>query len=503
MTVPFNTIPTSLRQPFFFVEMDASQAGYFSQNKRSLLIGQKATAGTAAANTPVQVTDAKAANALFGQGSMLARMVAIYRQADPVGELWAIAVPDAAGGVAATSTVTVTGPASAAGTINLYIAGINVQVAVASGDSANSIATAIGAAVNANLEVPTTATVATNVVTLTVEWKGATGNDVVVVDSFRGQAGGESLPAGVGLAYAAGTAGATNPTLTSAIAAMGDDPYDYVIHPYTDSASLDAFKTELGDSAGRWSYLRQIFGHAYSAARGSGGGAGASGLLTLGGARNDQHHTIWGFEADIPNPCWECAAAYGARNAVFLNANVSRPTQTGVLSGILAPRPGKRFVYTELNSLLYKGIATSYTVAGSVLIGRAVTTYQLNATGQADPSYLDSEVMHQNAEFIRRMRNIITTKYPRHSLANDGTRFGTGAAIVTPKVVAGEIDAEYRRMEEDGLVENFAAWQANRIVERDANNPNRLNVLLAPDFVNQLRIVGALNQFRLQYPATA
>jgi len=36
----------------------------------------------------------------------------------------------------------------------------------------------------------------------------------------------------------------------------------------------------------------------------------------------------------------------------------------------------------------------------------------------------------------------------------------------------------------------------------DAGNPNRINVLLPPDLVNQLRIFALLNQFRLQYPAS-
>jgi phage tail sheath gpL-like len=36
-------------------------------------------------------------------------------------------------------------------------------------------------------------------------------------------------------------------------------------------------------------------------------------------------------------------------------------------------------------------------------------------------------------------------------------------------------------------------------VERNINNPNRLDVLLPPDLVNQLRIFAVLAQFRLQF----
>jgi phage tail sheath gpL-like len=136
---------------------------------------------------------------------------------------------------------------------------------------------------------------------------------------------------------------------------------------------------------------------------------------------------------------------------------------------------------------------------GVVRIERAITTYQKNAWNQADPSYLDSETMHQLAAIIRRLRSVITTKYPRHKLADDGTSFGAGAAIVTPSVIRGELASEYAAMEDEGLVENAKAFADNLIVERNADDPNRLDVLFPPDLVNQLRVFAVLAQFRLQY----
>ena len=500
--VSFNYIPANVRVPLFYAEMDNSQAGYFSQNKRTLLIGQKLTAGTAPVNVAQLVSTTDQAKTLFGVGSMLARMHAKYRAQDPFGEVWCIAVADAGAGTNATGTITVTGPATAAGTICLYIAGQKVTVGVAASDAANTIAAAINSAINAATDLPVTSTVATNVVTLTCRWKGATGNDISVLDSFRGWAGGQSLPSGVALAYSGSgflTGGATNPTLTgTVITAMGDDEYDFVIHPYTDSTSLDAFQTEYNDSVGRWSWSRQVYGHCYSALRGT-----LSALTTAGALRNDPHHTIAGIDNDCPNPCWEYAAAYGGANAVCLLVDVARPTQTTPLTGILAPRAGKRFLLTERQSLLNYGIATSYVSGGLLRVERAITTYQKNTWGQSDPSYLDSETLHTLSEITRRLRNRITQKYPRHKLANDGTRFGAGQAIVTSSVIRGELLAEYADMEEVGLVENRVLFAKYLIVERDSGNPNRVNVLLPPDLVNQLRIFALLNQFRLQYSANA
>lgn len=502
MSISFTNIPANVRVPLFYAEMDNSQAGYFAQNKKALLIGQKLAAGSLAVNTPTLVSSVDQAKTLFGVGSMLARMHEVFRNQDPFGEVWCLAVADAGAGVAATGTITVTGPATAAGTINLYIAGQKVTVAVAAADAANAIAASINAAINAATSLPVTSTVATNVVTLTCRWKGLTGNDITVQDSFRGFSGGEALPTGVALAYTGSgllTGGTLNPTLAGAvITAMGDEEYDYVIHPYTDSTSLDAIQAELNESAGRWSWARQVYGHAYTALRGA-----VAALTTAGGLRNDAHHTIAGIDVDCPAPAWEYAAAYGGANAVGLNADTARPTQTLALNGLLVPRAGKRFLLTERQSLLNYGIATSMVTGGVLRVERAITTYQKNTFGQTDPSYLDSETLHQLTEITRRLRNRITQKYPRHKLADDGTRFGAGQAIVTPSVIRGELIAEYADMEELGLVENAAMFKKYLIVERNATNPNRLDVLLPPDLVNQLRIFAVLHQFRLEYAANA
>lgn len=79
------------------------------------------------------------------------------------------------------------------------------------------------------------------------------------------------------------------------------------------------------------------------------------------------------------------------------------------------------------------------------------------------------------------------------------TRFGPGQAIVTPAVIKGELLATYRQLERAGIVENYELFKQYLVVERDASDPNRLNTLFPPDYVNQLRVFAVVNQFRLQY----
>jgi phage tail sheath gpL-like len=125
--------------------------------------------------------------------------------------------------------------------------------------------------------------------------------------------------------------------------------------------------------------------------------------------------------------------------------------------------------------------------------------YQLNLYGQSDDAYELVTTLATLAKLMRNQKQEITSKFPRHKLADDGTRFGPGQAIVTPTAVKSELVAQYQDDMYNGLVENLDAFIQHLIVERDSVDPNRLNVLYPPDLINQLRIFAVLNQFRLQY----
>lgn len=493
MSVSFNTIPSGIRVPLFYAEMDNSAAATPTTQTASLLIGQMLEGGKAVAGTPVYVSTPAMAKELFGRGSMIARMVEAYRKVDSFGQLVVIPVADGSG-TAATGKVTCTGTAAEAGTISLYIGADRVQVAVTEKMTAENAAKAIADAIALNKDLPVTAQASTGAVTLTAKNKGTLGNDIVIAVNLRGAINGEKDVMGLGVEIEKMSKGATDPDLSVAIDAMGDEQYDFIGMPYCEAATLDKLAEKMNDTSGRWSPFQMIFGHVYSAKRGD-----VNTLTTFGKNRNNQHETVVGIEPSLPTHTAEVLAAYVARTAVFISADPARPTQTGVLTGVMASPAGSRFVQNERQTLLENGIATLTTTVGSVMIERAITTYQKNAYGDADASYLDSETLHTSAYVIRQMKSIITSKYGRHKLASDGTRFGAGQAIVTPSVIRGELIALYRRLELEGIVENADLFKKYLIVERNINNPNRLDVLFPPDYVNQLRIFAVLNQFRLQY----
>lgn len=496
--ISFNSIPNDLRVPLFYAEMDNSQANSGATQLRRLIMAPVNDSSTAPTELRIASQESEV-RALAGLGSPLEQAFAAWRRCDPMGEVWILPVK-LEEGTAAAGQVVVTGTATESGVLSFYVGDDRVQITITSGMSAAAVGSALVAAVNGRgLSVQATAAPAdTATVALTATFKGLLGNDIRLGLNLRGSAGGERTPGGLTLAVTQPTGGTGVPDVEELLAKVGDAEFEFVFHPFTDSGSLDAFKVWMDDSTGRWSWGKMLYGHVYTARRGTVGE-----MVTEGRARNDQHHTIHGFEVQTSAPAWKVGAAYAARQAVFISADPARPTQTGELTGIAPPPEGKRFLMVERQSLLWSGIATSYCTVDGVRIERAVTTYQRNAYGQPDDSYLDSETMHQSAYIIRFLKGRITSKYGRHKLANDGTRFGAGQAIVTPSIIRNELIAAYSSLERQGIVENMEAFQEHLIVERDAQNPNRVNVLFPPDYVNQLRVVALLNQFRQQYPDAA
>lgn len=498
MPISFTNIPSGIRVPLFYAEVDNSMANTGANNLKALIVGQMLESGLAEAGKPVLVTGDSQGKELFGRGSMLARMNTALRTNNSFGEVWAIPVADPESASKASGTFTFKGEASEAGTVYAYIGADRVTVNVAINETASSVAKALANAINAKLDLPVTAEASdaedASVVTVQAKNGGAWGNDIKIQLNFQGYAAGEVLPDGIACTVAPVSGGSGVVDLEAVITAMGDEEYDFIAMPYCDSASLASMRTVMNDVTGRWSPMKQIYGHVYTASRGT-----VSTLQSLGASLNDQHLTVVAVEPATPSLAVEVLGAFVARSLNAIGNDPARPLQTLELIGLTPAPEGSRFTLSEKQTLLTNGIATTYVSGGYIRIERAITTYQTNALGDSDTSYLDSETLHTLAYIIRTLKTTITSKYPRHKLANDGTKYGTGQAIVTPSVIRGELIAQYQKLELKGIVENADLFKKYLIVERNVDDPNRLDVLLPPDLVNGLRIFSMLVQFRLQY----
>ena len=503
MSIPFKNIPSNLRVPLFYAEVDNSQANSAQQNQRALIIGQITASGAATPNVPLLSQGLGDAVTQGGMGSMLALMTAAYRASDPFGEVWYLPLADDPTATAANGSIAVNSAPTANGTIYLYIAYCaggstylpqRITVPVTSSQTAAQIATAIAAAINAAPNMPVSATATTTTVAVTALNKGLAGNDIQILTNFLGAAGGETTPAGLALAITPMAGGAVNPTaLPTALANLASQPFDFIVCPYTDATSLSDLQTFLSDTTGRWSWDQQVYGGVWTAYRGN-----LAAQQTFGTALNDQHKSVLGFNGS-PTPSWLVAADYAGTCAVSLRADPATPLQTLAMSITAPPQVADRFAISDQQTLLYSGIST-YTVdsGGTMRVQKSITTYQKNAYGQPDNSYLGVETMYTLMGVLRDMAGVITSKFPRAKLAADGTRFAPGSNIVTPNTIRGALIAEFQHLEFDlGWVQNSKAFAAGLIVEQNTQNPNRVDVLWPGELINQLNIVAVLAQFRL------
>ena len=209
------------------------------------------------------------------------------------------------------------GPATASGSVSLYVAGQLVQVGVNIGDSVTAIAANVAAAINGSPSIlPFTAAAVAGVVTLTAIHGGALSNNADIRLNYLGSQSGQTLPGGVTMTVANLNTGTVDPDLGSVAALCGDRLFDYIGHPYGSATPIAEISAMMSDASGRWAYNRQIYGHAFTAGIGT-----TTSLSTFGAGFNDQHGTIFGMPSATPSPVWDIVAdavgAYAPRNRIL------------------------------------------------------------------------------------------------------------------------------------------------------------------------------------------
>jgi len=502
MSIGFNNIPGSgLVAPLFAFEVNS--AGWHDSVSRLILVGHKTSAGSLADNTPSVVTSLSEADALAGPGSMLREMYRISARNAPAQEIWMVPVPET--GTAPTWTLTVGTPPTAGGLGVIDISGERLSVTIAPGDAAADVATALAAAINGYFDdltgamLTVTAAAAAEVVTVTSRHKGAimAEEDFFVPTNISGN----WFATSGALTVATGTAGAGTPSLAAALAALGDDPADMIVSPWADTTSLDAYQTALSDVSGRWSWMRQSYGHATCCNTGN-----TAAQTTLGLGRNDRHATTIPRLPGTPHAPWLWAAGFAARVIPWLSdtvtGNVSR-NQTGlVVEGLAPPRDRSTWWgYSARNTLNKSGISSwKVTADGKVAIDKLVTMYRLGPSGQPDSTFRDIQALFQVSGGLSYIRTVLADEQGQKALADDNP--GNLAAITTPKDIKGSFIHAYEALVLRGVFENVPEFVQRLDVRRNAQNPNRIDVFAPLDRVNPLDVLAANATIYQQYVRT-
>lgn len=458
--ISFDNTPSSIRKPGKYFEFNTKLAVRTLPGnlQKVLIVGQRIAAGTVAANVIKDVFSDSEAATYFGNGSQLHLMCRAAIKANPYLALQAIAMDDAGAGVLASGTVTLTGPATAAGVLTVKVAGKPVQIAIAATDTATAIAAALAAQIALQPDLPVTAGAAAGVVTLTAKNKGTQGNNIKLEAA--------TTAAGTTAAVVAMASGATDPTLATALATVFGAGHNIIISAWNDSTNLTALRTHLDSVSGP---LEQ---------RGAIGVYGHTGTLanatTLAAGINSGRISAPNFK--VPEQPCELAAAYGA--VVASEEDPARPLNLLELVGITAPALADRLSRTEQENALYNGVTPLEVGPGEkVQIVRAITTYTLDAQSIPDISLLDLTTI-RTLDYVRKAcRERISLRFPREKLSER----------TAPKVKDQLLDVLYK-LEELEIVEQVGANKDGLIVERDSQDPNRLNAKIPTDVVNGLHV---------------
>ena len=196
---------------------------------------------------------------------------------------------------------------------------------------------------------------------------------------------------------------------------------------------------------------------------------------TLAGGVNSERISLACLpgSASLPE---EVAAAYCAVAAS--EEDPARPLNTLELTNLAAPPDTARLSRTEQEVALKSGVTPLAVGPGGVVqIVRAISTYTKNPAGVADVSMLDMTTIRTVDYVAKAVRERVELRFPREKLS---TR--------TPPKVRSEVLDVLRILEKLEILENVEANAEGVIVERDLQDPNRLNCRIPADVVNGLHV---------------
>ncbi|RXF67687.1 phage tail sheath subtilisin-like domain-containing protein [Hansschlegelia zhihuaiae] len=470
MSIAFNQVPGDIRVPIFAAEINAGPPPY-SSISRCLLIG-RADEELVEPLTLIPIGSADPTT-LFGKGTMLADMALFARQVMPLGELYAMAVPEGESATAAVGSITFSGTAKGRGTFSRYIAGEKYGVIVQEGDTAEAVAAKFRNAVNKGyskfnrrMYAPVVASLDAEdaeTVLLTAVHKGAEGNWIRIDRGLNDDPDGVK---GVSASVVQPTGGLGGASVEDALAAIVAEPFDWIGSPWSSTGALDEVRDFMAD---RWSPLKALYGHYVTAQDGN-----LAALTAAGALRNDPHATIIGVY-NCPHPRWSWVASVTARLAFSKNlgrelataVEIARPMQTLVLPGLVGPKNSVAvFDPADRDSLLRNGISTWVVRPdGQVALDRVITTYRVNDADLLDTTFLDVESIAIAAYVSRYMRNKLLGQYPRHVMREDNPNGIQG--VVTPAQAKACVIHAYEDLAGAGIVRQEDEFAQYLLVEFD------------------------------------
>lgn len=460
---------------------------------RPLYLAQKLSSATeSVVGEYYPIYSVNEARELFGAGSVAANMAIQHFCACPELPLYIAPIDDPEAGVAAVHTLTITGPATDNGVLSVAILDEVFAVGVIVGATADSIATALAAQLQKWVDLPFTVTAATNTITLTAKNKGPVGGHFVPV--FNPNFG-DQFPPGVSVAAGTTTPGTGVIDIDAALPVFMC-AWDCVALGSEDEIAVNTVIQVIRQN---WACGVQgdfKAGHLFHSR------TDTAGLIaSYGRGRNNPEECVVPVRTGYKYPGYLFAAAMASRVCCTACFDPSRPVQydNGFL-GCLFDSTQCYYVWSmpEKKAFYDAGIV-NWDVANTrgirqtqLVIEEPLTTYKYEpTTGAPDGAWQRVESRYSTAKFVRDLGNWYRRNYSSVALMSDGTRIPQGKRAITPRLLQASILAWLRGTQLGWTVE-ASSGQLEKMVKVERTNtpnncdPNRVNVLLDLDLVNQL-----------------
>lgn len=491
------------------VSLDIIPAVLSPQNtpEAVLFVGQMKT-GTATAGTLVEdIGVAGEEDALFGANSCIAAMIRAARKINKATRFDALPLADHGSGVAATGTLALVGPATAAGTYIVTIGSTKnhrYEIAVANADTATIVGAAIAAAVNADTRCPVTAVNVTGTVTFTAVNKGTLGNKITLRL--------EGVIAGLTPTLTGMASGATDPVLTNVFDPIVDRRYQTISWPNTFTAVTvmdfldDRFNTpnDVLDGVAITSHT-----DTFSSFKAAVASLNSQSYVALGNKKVNDALYKGSSLLELDDVI---ASQFAAVRALRLTsgADISRYviSANGALDAFggmeLASLPyantpfynlpliatGKGFTSEEIDELNAAGgcVLGNNRANNEVIAGRIYTTYKTDSAGNPDPSFtflnfVDTMSVIREFYFVNLKARFAQCRLTLGALEE-------GRNMANKEVIEAECDGLYVALSKFVLTQSgpeaLKFFRRNRVVTIDISTGD-VGLTMVPPIVGQVR----------------
>ena len=467
--IQFDTVRNDIRVPGRYIEFNTRTAvrGLPANPQKMLLIAPMLLTGKQPPLTPVQLFSDVDAATLFGEGSWAHHCVKQAFTNNPYLDLTVIGINDAEQSIAATASVkiTISNASTNSGIFTVSIGGIDCQLAVDGGDTPTSIAEKMARIIN-NADTLAVAQTDGGVIKLTSRNHGLIGNDISLLASFNADSAstGEVL-----LDINTFQGGQINPDISQALEQVAGKHYQIICNAFTDKSNAKKLSDHI-----------DLVSNAIEK-RGCIGVMGWRDTLSTGttfaNSINSGRITIAWYKNAIEGNAI-IAAGYAA--VIASETDPARPLNTLEVKGLRVTADADWPLFAEFNSALYNGLTPLQIVNNRVQIMRAVSTYIKNSTGTDDPALLDITTI-RTLDYVRDAVNQrIALRFPREKLSER-----------TPLRVRSEILDVLNQCENAEILEAVLENKDKLIVQRNPNDPNRLDAVIPADVVNGLHVLAA------------